>query len=325
MSTPMTQILSGADIRGYYQALGVPLPGWARHEAYVSCFADPDAHRNGDRRPSCSVNLEHGAWRCHGCGARGGAYDAAIARGLEPRAAMDLMISFRLAERRGPRLLAHRGAVIRARSRQEGHARPHLRPVLQVNESDIRHWQSALTEQHELIGRLTRARGWLYNTMLELGLGYDCGSITIPVRDEARHLIGLLRYRPWPKEGESKMHSAYGSRRGLLPHPAAESSKSVLLVEGEPDMIAARSRGLPAIALPGVDAWRTEWAKLFADREVTIVMDCDERGRRAAERLAIDLRALAEVTVTDLEPRRDDGYDLTGWLQDGKPEERIWR
>jgi len=45
----MTQTLAGANIRGYYAALGIQIPGWARTEASVRCFADPDAHRR--RRP----------------------------------------------------------------------------------------------------------------------------------------------------------------------------------------------------------------------------------------------------------------------------------
>ena len=88
-------------------------------------------------------------------------------------------------------------------------------------------------------------------------LGFDRGRITIPVRDDKRQLIGMLRYQPWPNPGEPKMLATAGSRRALLPHPAAEPSTQVLLVEGEPDMIAARSHGLPAIAVPGVDSWRT--------------------------------------------------------------------
>ena len=40
---------------------------------------DPgDAHAHDDHRPSCSVNLESGAFHCWGCGAKGGAYDAAV-------------------------------------------------------------------------------------------------------------------------------------------------------------------------------------------------------------------------------------------------------
>ena len=60
--------------------------------------------------------------------------------------------------------------------------------------------------------------------MLELRLGVDRGRVTIPVHDDERQLIGLLRYRPWPEPGEAKMLATAGSRRALLPHPGAEPS-----------------------------------------------------------------------------------------------------
>jgi hypothetical protein len=83
----------GAQVRGFYLALGIELPEWAKPETPAGCFADPDAHAHGDRDPSCSVNVERGAWHCWGCGAAGGAYDAALVRGLSPRDAIDLMIA----------------------------------------------------------------------------------------------------------------------------------------------------------------------------------------------------------------------------------------
>lgn len=314
----MTQTLSGADIRGYYGALGIHIPRWAQHEACVRCFVNPDAHRRGDQDPSCSINTISGLWNCHGCGAGGHPYEAAIALGHTVRAARYLMVAYGLAEPHGPWVAPQSASAQHVQTRPQPRiARMHGRPALRVSEADIRHWQAALTEQAELIGRLTRDRRWLYSTMLELGLGYDCGRITIPVRDEARRLVGLLRYRPWRKPGQVKMIAALGSRRALLPHPAAEPSNRVLLVEGEPDMIAARSQGLPAIAVPGASAWRAEWAQLFHGREVTIVMDCDAEGRRAADRIANDLRAEADALVVEL-AERDDGYDLTDWLSDNK-------
>lgn len=310
----MSQTLAGADIRGYYQALGIQLPAWARTEASVPCFADPDAHRRGDRNPSCSVNLEHGAWHCHACGAAGGAFDAAEKRGYSPREAIDLMVAYRLTEhhpyRRGPN--ANVGP--RSGSISKRPARPPRSP-LRTTRDDIDRWQAALAADTVLIAKLARERGWLYATMLELELGVDRGRITIPVRDEERQLIGMLRYQPWPQPTEPKMLAAAGSRRALLPHPAAEPSTHVLLVEGEPDMIGARSRGLPAIAVPGVDAWRRPWAQLLAGREVTVIMDCDERGRAAAAAIESDLSSLGAVRVLDLAPDRDDGYDLTDWLR----------
>jgi hypothetical protein len=92
-----------ADVRGFYAALGVELPGWVHTKAPVRCFADPDAHAHQDRDASCSVNLHSGAFHCHGCGAKGGAFDAALLRGLDSRRAFDLKVAYGLAERRPPR------------------------------------------------------------------------------------------------------------------------------------------------------------------------------------------------------------------------------
>ena len=86
-------------------------------------------------------------------------------------------------------------------------------------------------------------------------------------------------------------------------------------------MISARSRGLPAIAVPGDHAWEAQWAWLLAGRRVSVVMDSDHAGRVAAERIAGDLRAAGvHGSIIDLAPGREDGYDLTDWLS----EHRDW-
>jgi hypothetical protein len=59
----VTATLPGADVRGFYQSLGIELPGWAQHEDW-------------------------------GCGAKGGAYDAALARGLDSRQAFELKVAY---------------------------------------------------------------------------------------------------------------------------------------------------------------------------------------------------------------------------------------
>ena len=110
------------------------------------------------------------------------------------------------------------------------------------------------------------------------------------------------------------MLAAPGTRLGLIPHPDRESSRRLVLLEGPPDMIAARSRRWPAIAVPGDHAWQPGWARLLADREVIVVMDSDAAGRAAAQRIAADLAPVAHVRVVDLAPARDDGFDLTNWL-----------
>ena len=149
--------------------------------------------------------------------------------------------------------------------------------------------------------------------MRALELGLDSGRITIPIRNAHGNLLGLLRYQP-EHTPPPKMLADEGSRLGLVPHPATEPSKRIVLVEGPPDMIAARSRDLAAIAVPGTHAWQPSWASLLAGRHVTIIMDADPQGRAAAERIAADLTTHADAHILDLAPLRDDGYDLTDWL-----------
>jgi hypothetical protein len=284
----------------------------------VRCFANPDAHRREDCNPSCSVNLVSGAWKCHGCGAVGGAYDAAWRKGYSPRAAIDLMIAYGLTERR-TRLQTARELLNASARPTQGGSRTRTReglderPALKVTDQDIARWQTALSRRPSLLATLARKRGWRYETIRALELGLDCGRITIPIRDARGELQGLLRYQPKPL-GRPKMLFALGSRVGLIPHPTAEASERILLVEGPPDMIAARSRGLPAIAVPGDHAWQHAWARLLVGRQVMIVMDADSQGRAAAERIAEDLVGHAEAEIVDLDHGRDDGYDLTDWL-----------
>jgi hypothetical protein len=213
-----TPTIDGTSIYSFYRELGIEFPAWANRQAAVRCFADPDAHRHGDRHPSCSISVEHGAWHCHGCGANGGPYDAATSLGYSPRAAIDLMVRHGLTHRRD----SHHLPPALGTRRQRSPTRRQAAAAFSASEQDVRRWQQALADQPDLIGKLTRERGWLYSTMLELELGYDCGRITIPVRDEHQDLLGLLRYRPWPQASQAKMLAVQGSRRCLTPHPSKE-------------------------------------------------------------------------------------------------------
>ncbi len=312
-------VLYGADVRGFYAALAIHLAPHSERNASIRCFANPDAHRREDRDPSLSVRLIDGVWNCHACGARGGPYDAAIAQGHSTRSAMDLLVAYGLAERRPRRHGASTrsaGATHPAATRPAQCAqRPFAlasRARLRVDERDLARWQAALASRPRLVNRLVSERGWGYEAMRAPELGFDHGRITIPIRTRDGQLRGVLRYRP---NGRPKMLAVDGTRLGLIPHPAAEPSEHVLLVEGPPDMIAGRSRGLPAIAVPGDHSWRPEWAPLLAGRRVTVVTDADAPGRELASRIAGDLHGVvSELVAVDLAPEREDGYDLTDWL-----------
>ena len=204
----MSGTLPGAEVRGFYRALGIELPGWAEREAPVGCFADPDAHAHGDRDPSCSVNVESGAWHCWGCGAAGGAYDAALARGRSPRDAIDLMIAHGLATRRaGPpkRAGASRhppppaAAPRNDRSAHDEPGAPTSRE-LAIGEQEL---AAACQRLAGLVWpprmlRREQARMWSRATLLGLGCGWERGRVLIPIRNHAGELRGVLRYAPSP-------------------------------------------------------------------------------------------------------------------------------
>ena len=136
-------------------------------------------------------------------------------------------------------------------------------------------------------------------------------------------LQGLLRLR-LDRTGHPKVTAVRGTRLGLLPLPVWTREERVLLVEGPSDMLAARSAGLPAIAVPGANAWRSEWASALDGHRVVVVMDCDRPGRQAAARIAEDLERRRIVAgIRDLAPRRQDGYDVSDWLREGKTAARL--
>jgi hypothetical protein len=195
-------------------------------------------------------------------------------------------------------------------------------PRLIVTEADVASWHHALRENPRRIAHLARTRAWTEPVIKELQLGLHRGRITIPIRDHDGQLQGVLRYQPHHHGPAPKMIAVPGTRLGMIPHPTAERSPQILLTEGPPDMITARSTGLPAIAVPGDHAWQRAWARDFHGRDITISVHSDPQGRAAGARIAADLQAVARhVEILDLAPERDDGYDLTDWLLGGERQE----
>ena len=321
MTVPSGPAATG-DVRGFYQALGIELPGSARANAYVSCFASPELHQNDDRTHSTSVSVQHGAWKCHGCGERGGAYDAALSRGHDEESAKALMRKhgLKMLGARSPgRAPWPRPAATRRQSFDDGQrCPPSPPPALGASDRDVRSWVAALAAQPAVIGHLARERGWDRGVVqaLEVGRAGD-GRITFPIRGPAGELLGVLRYLAWRNPGQEKMRAVPGTRLRLIPHPSAEPSRFLAVLEGPPDMVSARSLGAPALCTPSAEAWCSEWAEDLRGRRVTVIMDADRAGRSAALRIADDLIAhQCQVDIADLAPGRGDGYDFTDALME---------
>lgn len=179
-------------------------------------------------------------------------------------------------------------------------------------------WRRRLLGDEDVLGRLNQRRGWTLDALESLGLGLDGERLTIPVCDRDGRLVNVLHYAfAGGRDGRAKMLALRGRPRDLFPAPETICVDELWVVEGEPDAITARTLGLAAVAVPGANGWRDEWAGRFATRRVVVCGDCDRPGRRLAQRIAGSLSGLAtEVRILDLDPSRDDGHDIGEFAQD---------
>jgi hypothetical protein len=180
------------------------------------------------------------------------------------------------------------------------------------------------------IGKL---RGWTETAIERLELAYlaDQHRVAITVREQNGDEVGELHYDPTGRR-HPKMLAAAGTPRALFPPPELIADdelgerRVIWLVEGEPDAIRMWSIGLPAVAVPGAQNWRDEWAARFTGRRwrVAVCFDCDTAGREGAARAAAALTTAGiEARLVELDPDRDDGFDLTDYTADaGIGEER---
>jgi hypothetical protein len=171
----------------------------------------------------------------------------------------------------------------------------------------------------KVLARLEALRGWTPAALERLGIGFDGERVVIPVRDETGGLLSFLRYSPTGVT--PKMLAEAGATRELFPPPEMigddEHGGLLFLDEGEPDTIALWSLGLAAVGVPGTGKWGSGWAARFSGRrwKVVVCFDCDTSGRSCAAEVAQALLAEGvDVRVLDLDPSRDDGFDLSDYL-----------
>jgi hypothetical protein len=306
----ITASLTRADaIRGFYHHLGIELDKSGHENASCHCFANPEAHAHADQRASCSVSLRHGAWHCWGCDAKGGAFDAATSRGLTNRQAFDLKVQYGLAERRTGSQTSTAPPAVRL-------AAPQPPPRFEHPPLEQQRLQQQLVDEWEALPlRLEQRQLWRLPALLALGCGWDGQRITMPVQDRSGDTIGLLRYLP-DRRNVSIAKVLADSGTHIEPLGVGVGGRGPLvLTEGIPDLLSARSAGLPAAGISGVQAWRPAFARRFLERRMLIAFDADRAGRNGADRVLLDLgHAGVDATILDLAPRRSDGYDLTNWL-----------
>jgi hypothetical protein len=157
-------------------------------------------------------------------------------------------------------------------------------------------------------------KGWTPDVLERLGVTRNGDRWLIPTS------TGVLRYSD--NGAKPKMLAEAGMTRDLWPRPEDVPGPLLIVVEGEPDAISAHCLGLPAVALPGTGKDNDLWpARLVAGRKRTVfICDCDATGRACMRSMAEDVTKVdGNAYVVDLDPNRDDKYDVGDLLADHGP------
>lgn len=154
------------------------------------------------------------------------------------------------------------------------------------------------------------ARGLDQETILRFSLGWTGEegkyrrSVVIPYFAGTNELVAL-RYRSLDPNAQAKYRDHYGEK-GHLFNVGSLRNPVVHLTEGEFDAMILEQQGFNAVGVPGVHRFKEEWRWLFLGCDIRIVMDGDQPGQEAAERLSGIIEPYANrVDVIDLPEGED--------------------
>lgn len=161
---------------------------------------------------------------------------------------------------------------------------------------------------------LGRGIGW--ETIADAGLGYvradepgpyrDC--VVIPYFDGRGELRGI-RYRHLRPDAPLKYQTPKGGGVHIY-NVGGTNAPVVAICEGEFDALVMKQIGIEAVAIPGTQSWQRPWRWLFRNADlVYVVMDNDEAGVKASNKIAAQVGDVTDVEVVEL-PEGLDVSDL---------------
>lgn len=305
-------------------------------------------HTHGDTRPSAYMNdgskdeSKATVWKCHGCGRSGNAisFYAEIENVSKQEAARHLR------EQYAPDFRQPRGGAISSefemRLNEREQAAQNRRgldlPVIPyeryaelfaVDWYDA--WQQTTLPDCPLAVSYMFDRGFTADTLTAWDIGYDdiTDRITIPVRNALAQIVGV-KARTWkPKQQEKIKYLILGDKEGrrarygwahyeksrvLFGIDKCHGESTIVLVEGELDVIACWQAGIAAVATGGAALSRTQ-AILLRDQaeEVIVFYDSNNAGWEGAAAVIADLQPFMRVRVVE-----DHDSDASQLVQDGK-------
>jgi P4 family phage/plasmid primase-like protien len=229
-----------------------------------------------DRNPSFAFNKETLKWKCHaGCG-EGDVFDYVM----------------RVTGKRFREVVTEMGDKV-GLPRLGNSGRREERPP--ISESQVKSWHQALGENEKAVGWLHEKRGLSDDTLEKYQIGWvsQRRRYTISVRDENGKIVNVRLHSPTtnPKvlnytNGKHK----YGTPPRLygVDELAEYEGSQVVICEGEWDRLLLQQESFMAVtSTHGCGVFLPEWTRWFKEKDVVILYDCDEEGKRAAKEVVL--------------------------------------
>jgi hypothetical protein len=253
------------------------------------CFHD-------DHSPSAVIRTDNHSFRCYGCDARGDLVDFLAKYAGQTRQEVLL-------------LLAQRYNLTKT-----------LRPI---HASRVEEPHAAIWQEEGLLKELYK-RCVDDDLIRKYRLGAEKGRITIPVMDpNGKAFINIRSYLPGAP-GHQKMRNLRG-RKKLAIYPHDQLLYDTLVFTGGEIKALAASKVLNpheigAVAITGGEGeWDTDLNPLLTNKHLIVIMDIDDKGQRAAKKIArafMPFAASVKVVDLPLDPAVHPNGDINDFLAD---------
>jgi DNA primase len=137
------------------------------------------------------------------------------------------------------------------------------------------------------------------------------------------HYMGVIIDHTWfnypgsvtysPKHG--KYSRDYGSVSGFLTPHKLVSKDTIIIVEGEKDMLTMLSNKIPAVTIVGgANTLPYMMQRELVDKNVVIIYDCDSAGREGAATLVHWLYSIGVKSIKNVDLGLEDKEDISDWF-----------
>ena len=115
--------------------------------------------------------------------------------------------------------------------------------------------------------------------------------------------------------GRKSYKAIYGSLQAI--NKAITEGKLIFIPEGEKDVDTLTKQGYTAFTYGGVNDWQSDFATLVQGAEVFILADNDEPGKRVAETIQNDIKAVAKSSKIIVPMQDTPKADITDYFNAG--------